>query len=63
MSLGEPKDNVEAVESAIQKAKAKSARLRLMKERNEQYLVEQRAEAEADDELVEELRVGRVNRL
>jgi hypothetical protein len=62
MSMAESKESVE-LEEAIQKAKVKNARLRLMKERNEQYLAEQRAEGEADDELVEELRVGRLNRL
>jgi len=51
------------VATAIRKAKAKTARLLLMKERNEHYLAEQRAEVEADDELVEELRVGQLNRV
>jgi hypothetical protein len=45
--------------SAIQKAKAKNARLRLMKERNEIYLAEQREEREVEDqELTQELRVS-----
>jgi len=34
-----------------------------MKERNERYLAEQRVEVEADDAFVEELNVGRLNRL
>jgi len=34
---------------------AKNARLRLMKERNERYLAEQRAEVEADEEGTQEL--------
>jgi hypothetical protein len=38
-------------------AKAKNARLRLLKERNENYLAEQRDE-NADEELTEELRVA-----
>jgi hypothetical protein len=41
---------------ASRDAKAKNARLRLLKERNENYLAEQRGEAEA--ELTEELRVA-----
>jgi hypothetical protein len=47
-----------AVLSAVEKAKAKNARLRLMKERNENYLAERRDEHEADDELTKELRVS-----
>ena len=43
---------------AIEKAKAKSARLRLMKERNENYLAEQKYEHEAEEELTKELRVS-----
>jgi len=39
-----------AVVSAIAKAKAKNARLRLMKERNENYLAEQKEEPDEDDE-------------
>jgi hypothetical protein len=46
------------VMTAIQKAKAKNARLRLMKERNENYLAERRDEDEADEELTKELRVS-----
>jgi len=46
------------VATAIKQAKAKNARLRLMKERNENYLAERRGEDEADDELTEELRVS-----
>jgi len=42
----------------MQTAKAKNARLRLMKERNENYLAEQRDEHETDDELTKELRVS-----
>jgi hypothetical protein len=46
--------------TAIQRAKSKEARLRLMKERNERYLAEQRVDVEADDEFVEELNMGRL---
>lgn len=42
---------------AIEKAKAKTARLRLMKERNENYL----AEREGDEDLDIELRVSDSN--
>ena len=42
--------------TAIEKAKAKNARLRLMKERNENYLAERRDEIDADEELTKELR-------
>jgi hypothetical protein len=38
--------------------KAKRARLRHMKERNENYLAEQREEQAAEDELTQELRVS-----
>ena len=48
--------NEPVVAEAIQKAKAKNARLRLMKERNENYLAERREERESDDELTKELR-------
>ena len=41
-----------------EKASAKSARLRHMKERNENYLAEQREEKAAEDELTKELRVS-----
>jgi hypothetical protein len=59
MPVAEPKEPVEAVVvTAIQKAKAKNARLRLMKERNENYLAEQRGEDAPDDELTKELRVS-----
>ena len=44
------------VATAIEKAKAKNARLRLMKERNENYLAERRDEHDADEELTKELR-------
>jgi hypothetical protein len=43
------------VMTAIERAKAKNARLRLMKERNENYLAEQKNEHEVDDELTREL--------
>ena len=39
------------VASAIERAKAKDARLRLMKERNENYLAEHRDEPQAYEEL------------
>jgi hypothetical protein len=64
MALSESKEAVEPVVlTAIQRARAKEARLRLMKERNERYLAEHRAEVETDDEFVEEITVGRLNRL
>ena len=44
--------------TVLQKAKAKNARLRLMKERNEIHLAEQREEREQDHELTQELRVS-----
>ena len=44
------------VVTAIEKAKAKNARLRLMKERNENYLAEQKDEHEVDDEFTKELK-------
>jgi hypothetical protein len=44
------------VMTAIEKARAKNARLRLMKERNENYLAEQKDEHELDDELTKELK-------
>jgi hypothetical protein len=40
---------------AIERAKAKNARLRLMKERNENYLAEQREERQGADELTGDL--------
>jgi hypothetical protein len=43
------------VMTAIERAQAKNARLRLMKERNENYLAEQKNEHEVDDELTKEL--------
>jgi hypothetical protein len=59
MSAAEPKEAVEpVVMSAIQKAKAKNARLRLMKERNENYLAEQRDEEAGEEEQTRELRVS-----
>ena len=52
----EPKEIVEpTIVLAIQNAKAKNARLRLMKERNEHYLAEHRGEDGADDEFTNEL--------
>ena len=49
----------EGAMTAIQKAKAKNARLRLMKERNEIYLAELREEREVENqELTQELRVS-----
>jgi hypothetical protein len=59
MPAAEPKEPVEpVVVTAIQEAKAKNARLRLMKERNENYLAEQRDEDATDEELTKELRVS-----
>jgi len=43
------------VRSAIERAKAKTARLRLMKERNENYLAEQREEHSDAEDLTGEL--------
>ena len=43
------------VVTAIERAKLKNARLRLMKERNENYLAEQK-EHEVDEELTKELK-------
>ena len=64
MPLSESKEAIDPlVLTAIQRARSKEARLLLMKERNERYLAEQRVEVEADDEFVEELNVGRLNRL
>ena len=64
VTLSESKEAVDPlVLTAIQRARSKEARLRLMKERNERYLAEQRVEVEADDAFVEELSVGRLNRL
>ena len=40
---------------AIERAKAKNARLRLMKERNENYLAEQREEHQGAEELTGDL--------
>lgn len=58
MPIAESKETVETVVgTAIQKAKAKNARLRLMKERNENYLAEQRDEEATDDEVTKELKV------
>jgi len=56
--VGNMEEKQTVVASAIKKAKAKNARLRLMKERNENYLAERRGEDEADDELTQELRVS-----
>jgi hypothetical protein len=44
-----------AVITAIERAKAKNARLRLMKERNENYLAERKDEDAVDEEPTEEL--------
>jgi hypothetical protein len=59
MPVAEPKGAAEPViVTAIQKTKANDARLRLMKERNEMYLAEQRDEEEADKEITKELQVS-----
>jgi|SoiMethySBSTD1v2_1073268.scaffolds.fasta_scaffold1228061_2 hypothetical protein len=58
VEVGNTEEKQTVVASAIKKAKAKNARLRLMKERNENYLAERRGEDEADDELTQELRVS-----
>ena len=55
LDVNENDTRKEVVMTAIQRAKAKNARLRLMKERNENYLAEQREEDEEDDELTKEL--------
>lgn len=58
MPIAEPKEAVEpVVVNAIQRAKTKNARLRLMKERNENYLAEQRDEEAIDEEVTKELKV------
>ena len=63
MPVAEPKEIVEldtnenqhnVVAAAIEKARAKNARLRLMKERNESYLAERKDELE-DWDLTKEL--------
>jgi hypothetical protein len=57
MSIAQPKETVApVVVTAIHRAKAKNARLRLMKERNENYLAEQRDEEGADEEVTKELK-------
>jgi ribosomal protein S1 len=60
MPVAEPEKAVQldqkVVVTAIERAKAKNARLRLMKERNENYLAEQKDEHEVDDELTKELK-------
>ena len=54
-----PSTQSEAVASAVEKAKAKNARLRLMKERNENYLAERRDDdEEANEGLTKELTVS-----
>jgi hypothetical protein len=60
MPIDEAKETVETtVATAIQKAKAKNARLRLMKERNENYLAERRDEEdESIDDLIKELQIS-----
>ena len=45
------------VTAAIRKAKAKNARLRLIKERHENYLAEHKDDPEVDEELTDEVRV------
>jgi len=49
--LADPIADKRRVASAIARAKAKDARLRLMKERNENYLAEHRDEPQAYEEL------------
>ena len=51
-------ERTKRVASHNEKASAKIARLRHMKERNENYLAEQREEKAAEDELTQELRVS-----
>ena len=54
-----PSIRPEAAATAVEKAKAKNARLRLMKERNESYLAERRDyDDEANDDLTKELTVS-----
>jgi hypothetical protein len=48
-------ERAKAVAQAIEHAKAKNARLRLMKARNENYLAEQRDEREPEEDRTEEL--------
>ena len=57
MPVAERENAVEdrVVVTAIERAKRKNARLRLMKERNENYLAEQK-EHEVDEELTKELK-------
>jgi hypothetical protein len=65
MPIAEPQEPVELedtsehrkniVETAIKEAKAKNARLRLMKERNENYLAERRDDRPEEWELTKEL--------
>ena len=51
--------NLKRSASAVEKAKAKNARLRLMKERHEYYLAERRDyDDEANDDLTKELTVS-----
>ena len=62
MSATDPEKLAQVDENQAKKrnneaAKAKIARLRLMKERNENYLAEQRYEEWGDEELTRELRV------
>ena len=52
MAAAKPNENDEV--ERTQTAKAKKTRLRLMKERNENYLAEQRDENDTDDELTRE---------
>ena len=56
MAAAKPSE-IDVVEGT-QTAKAKNASLRLMKDRNENYLAEQRDENDTDDELTRELQVS-----
>jgi hypothetical protein len=49
--FADPIADKKRVASAIERAKAKDARLRLMKERNENYLAEHKDEPQAYEEL------------
>ena len=54
-----PNNQPQAVATAVEKARAKNARLRLMKERNENYLAERRDyDDEANDDFTKELTVS-----
>jgi len=60
MATAEEKETIDpTVAAAIQIAKAKNARLRLMKERNEHYLAERRDdEDESMDDQIKELQIS-----